>query len=79
VDAGSEVRVACAAQLNNTSAVSNGGAALQTDTVCLMPIGPTTLHLGSGSAPNYILNGHIKRVKYLPRRVTDAELQVMVA
>jgi hypothetical protein len=79
VDAGSEVRVACAAQLNNTSGVSNGGAALQTDTACLMPIGSTTLYLGCSSTAANVLNGHIRRVKYLPRRVSDAELQAMVA
>jgi hypothetical protein len=60
-------------------ALAVDGGTLSTDTSGTIP-SPTNLTLGraSWSAGNYA-NTHIKRFTYYPRRLTNAELQVLTA
>lgn len=56
-----------------------GAASVATDTSCLIPV-VTTLRIGSevsGAANPF--NGHIRRISYYPRRLSNAELQAITA
>ena len=65
-------KVAAAMKENNSAAVLNGGT-VKTDTATGTPITATHFHFGLyGSS---YLNGHIKSIKYYPRRLTNAQLQ----
>jgi len=65
-------KVAGAMKENDSAAVLNGGT-VKTDTTTLTPITATHLHLGRYNVE--YLNGHIKKLMYIPRRVTNAQLQ----
>ena len=43
------------------------------------PVAVTTIRLGAASASSAFLNGHIKSIQYLPRRLSDAQLQALTA
>ena len=63
-----------------SQAASKDGATVIEDTTLTMPTGLTTLYLGSyynGAA--YKVNGHIKSIKYYPRRLTNAQLQELTS
>ena len=65
---------AAAAYKENDFAVSfNGGAAL-TDTSGAVP-SVTTLSLGKSGSNTEQLNGHIRQITYIPRRLSNADLQ----
>lgn len=69
-------KIAGAYKLNDF-AVSTNGAAADTDTSGTVP-SISTLGLGSAYSSAY-LNGHLRRVAYYPRRLTNAELQALTA
>lgn len=58
--------------------ISVDGAAAVTDPTGSMPT-IDTLALGSQSTIGNYLNGHLKSLKYFPRRLTDAQLQELTA
>ena len=51
------------------------------DTSGSVPTGVTALSLGDiySTSGNYALNGHLKSIKYYPRRLTDAQLQTLTS
>lgn len=56
--------------------VSLNGATTVPDTSGAMPLGTNTLRIGTNAAVSgSFLNGHIKYLKYLPRRITNTELE----
>jgi len=61
---------------NNNSAVSNNGAAVQTDNTCTVPTVTANMAIGynlqSGSS---YLNGHIARLRYFNKRLTNKQLE----
>jgi hypothetical protein len=57
----------------NDFALSVNGAAASTDTSGTLPT-MTTLRIGSGVSNAEPINGHIRKVVYLPRVMSDAEL-----
>jgi hypothetical protein len=65
-------KLATAFKENDTALVLAGGA-VATDTTVALPIVDTLL-LGNSNAAGD-LNGHIKSIKYYPRRLTNAQLQ----
>jgi hypothetical protein len=67
--------IAIGAERNNISGVENGGSIAFTDTSFEMPLGVTTLGIGLSFGGSSQLNGHIKSIKYFPRRLTNAQLQ----
>jgi hypothetical protein len=72
VTAGPVITSALAYKANDCAASINGGAA-QVDTSVTLPT-VTRLHFGSfGNA----INGHLCRVEYYARRLTDAQLQAL--
>ena len=73
--AGTINKVGVAISVDNLAAVANGGTAI-TDTTVTMPAAATVLNIGylNNSAGNYLLNGHIRQITYVLRRLTDAEL-----
>lgn len=63
----------------NDFAISANGAAVQTDTSGTLPT-VTTLRFGSGPAASAeVLNGFLQDVIYIPRAMTNAELQAASA
>jgi hypothetical protein len=62
----------------NDFALSINGSAVTTDTSGTMPT-PGRAQLGNRADGNRTLNGHIKRIAYFPRRLSDAELQGVTA
>jgi len=61
-------KVSAAYKANDFAYVYNGGT-VGTDTSGTIPDGITTLHLSEGD-----FNGHIKKLMYIPRRLTNAQL-----
>jgi hypothetical protein len=55
-------------------AISLNGASVSTDTSGNVPTSITEINMGS-LYNGYYLNGHIKSIKYYPRRLTNAQLQ----
>jgi hypothetical protein len=68
-------KIAGVYKLNDFAASLDGGS-VTTDTSGLVQTGITDLHIGGvkNSASNYLC-GHIKSIKYYPRRLTNAQLQ----
>lgn len=58
----------------NDSQAAFDGAASAVDTVCLVASALTTMYIGNLDSANGNLNGHIQRITYYPRRLTQAEL-----
>jgi hypothetical protein len=77
IDAGTVVadtdHKAAAAWAANDVAISFDGGAAGTDTSATMPA-TTQMSIGSESGGAEFLNGHILYIKYVPRRVVDADL-----
>lgn len=71
VSTGTVYKQAGAFKANDFSATENGNA-VHTDTSGTLPDGITFLDIGEQYG-NY-LNGHIKKLMYIPRRVTNAQL-----
>lgn len=71
------VKGAGAYKANDFAACFNGGTVL-TDTSGTVPTA-TTLRLGSGEGGFSPLNGHLRQITYIPRRLTSAELQARTA
>jgi len=60
----------------NDFAASLDGGSVTTDTSGVVQTGITDLHIGGiKNATQFYLNGHIKSIKYYPRRLTNAQLQ----
>lgn len=70
-------RVAATYKVNDFAASQNGATAV-TDTSGTIPT-VTTLFLGYQGGGGGFLNGHIRRLAYYPRRLTNAELQALTA
>ena len=72
-------KIAGAYAVNDFAATANG-AVPGVDTAGSLPSGTTVLGLGCNPALNGgFLNGHIRRISYYPRRLTNAELQAITA
>ncbi|AWJ86317.1 hypothetical protein TSH58p_22640 (plasmid) [Azospirillum sp. TSH58] len=76
VVAGSPFRVGVAFEAGAQRGALNG--ALLTATAGALPSGLTTLRLGQDIGAGY-LNGHILRLEYAPRRLSDVDLQAVTA
>ena len=59
----------------NDIAQSLNGVAVQTDSSASIPSGISSLRIGNRDDNTRPLNGHIKSIKYYPRRLSDAQLQ----
>ena len=70
---GTNVKGALAYKVNDFAFSANGTAA-STDTSGAVPSAATVLVLGSNTV-NQIMNGHIRQITYIPRRLSNAELQ----
>jgi len=55
------------------------GSSAGTKTAGSVAVGVTTLHIGKAGGANVPLNGHIKSIKYFPRRLTNAQLQELTS
>jgi hypothetical protein len=73
-------KVGIALAVNDFAAGQNGGS-VSTDTSGAMPAGTTATNvkLGGSGFSSICLNGHIRQFTYLPRRITNAELQARTA
>jgi hypothetical protein len=62
----------------NDFAASVAGGAVGTDSVGSIPV-VDRMNIGVLGTGNFALNGHIKRLAYYPKRLTDTELQALSA
>ncbi len=76
MNVGSVYKLAFAVKSNDAATVANGISVL--DATAVIPSGLTTLRLGRRITDRY-LNGHLRRITYTPRRLTDAELQSLTS
>lgn len=58
---------------------SLNGASVNVDTSATIPSGIASLRLGNRDDNARPLNGHIKSIKYYPRRLTNAQLQELTS
>lgn len=75
------IKAAMAYKVNDFAAVTNGGT-VSTDTSGAVPVGQVRLKLGSSAwdaLGGNNINGHIRRIAYYPRRLTNQELQGITA
>ena len=77
-EVGSLVKSAGAYRANDFALSANGGVA-KTDTSGVLPTSVSNLRLGAWSSGAGFLNGHIRRITYYPRRLSNAELQALTA
>lgn len=75
---GKAVTTAMAYKLNDYAQSSNGGA-VETDASATLPVGIDTLNIGAATSGSNVLNGHISRLAYYPKRLTNTELQALTA
>lgn len=75
---GKAVTTAMAYKLNDYAQSSNGGA-VETDASATLPVGIDTLNIGATTSGSNVLNGHISRLAYYPKRLTNTELQALTA
>jgi hypothetical protein len=61
----------------SNGAVRNGGTVVSVGTTVSAPA--NKLGIGSGFAGTFQFNGYIRQITYLPRRITNAELQTRTA
>ena len=71
-------KIAAAYKVNNFAASVNG-IVPGVDTFGTVPTGLTTVRFGNQPSNTAPLFGHIRRVSYIPRRVSNAELQALSA
>jgi hypothetical protein len=73
-------KLGCAYKVNDFAAVRNAGSPL-TDASGAVPVNPSQFRFGSsanGIASTY-LSGHIRRISYYPKRLTNTQLQALTA
>lgn len=68
-------KLAFAFRQNDSSFVTQGGA-VQTDNLCEIP-SVNKIILGSNGLGQNFLNGHIRRIMYIPKRLSNTELQAL--
>ena len=77
-NAGTNAKLAAAYKVNDVAMTANA-AAVQTDVTATVPV-VTTLGIGTRSTPGALVwGGHIRRITYYPRRLSNAELQAITA
>ena len=64
---------------NNDFAFAVDGVVEGTDTSGSVPDNISEMLIGDRVSANQQLNGHIKSIKYYPRRLTNAQLQALTA
>ena len=67
------------AMKENSFAASVGGSTPQTDNSGTMPTDMSVMRIGTFASNPAYLNGHIKSIRYYPRRLTDAQLQTLTS
>ena len=73
-------KFAVASDASSVSTASDGSiTASNTTSTGNLPALTTAFALGSSHSDKYQLNGHIKFLKYYPRRLTDAQLQTLTS
>jgi hypothetical protein len=73
---GATVKMAGAAAANDAALVSNGGSPATDATVTMNTV--TELRIGdNGVGP--LVNGHIKQIMHLPRRMSNADMQTLTS
>lgn len=73
----SELKVATALKADDFAASANGGPVFS-DAAGLMPSGVTRIEIGTFVVSQHF-NGFIRRLRYIPRRIPNAQLQAMTS
>jgi len=66
-----------AAYKRNDLAISRDGAAPTTHTAAEVPGGLDRFFIGSNNGASQFINGHIRRIVYYPKRLSNAELEAL--
>lgn len=74
----SDVKLAIAYAKDNMAIYGGNGQSV-TDSSGQMGTDVDTLHIGAERSAASLLNGHIRSIKYLPRRITNTQLQEQTA
>jgi hypothetical protein len=74
---GLTTKAAFAFKVNDVAGSINGGTVL-TDTSALIPT-VNTMRIGDNANGSQTFNGHIRQITYLPRRISNTELQTRTA
>ena len=72
------VKIGAAFTSGDFASVADGGAA-QTTSTGTLPTNIDKLHIGKYPSASGDLNGHIRQITYLPRRISNTELQTRTA
>lgn len=72
------IKSALAYKSNDVAFSANGSAAISDNSATIDAV-PAKLFIGSTSGSSQMANGHIRQIKYFPRRLSDAELQTLTA
>jgi hypothetical protein len=75
--ANADAKIGYAYSNAGSAALIDGGSV--TAAAHSQPVAVTTIRLGAVSASSTFLNGHIKSIQYLPRRLSNAQLQALTA
>ena len=75
---GATKKIAAAYKANDFAASMDGGSVVA-DTAGAVPSNVSSLYLGQIGANVFMFNGHIRQITYIPRRLTNAELQSRTA
>jgi len=76
--AGTSFKIASFYKQNDMGVLYDGGSAL-VDTSGTIPDNISQLGIGTGEALTGYLNGHIKSIKYIPKRLSNAKLQELTS
>lgn len=71
------VKQAMAARVNDYALATNGGTIFADTTTDNLPTDVSSLWIGNRSSLNSPLNGHIRRIAYYNKRLSNAELQAL--
>lgn len=75
---GSVSKIASAYNASNRYVVSNGGT-VASGTIAAGYSTASVVYIGNTTATTGLLNGHFRQITYLPRRLSDSELQTRTA
>jgi hypothetical protein len=74
ISAGTPIKLAGAYKNNDFGGSANGTTAIS-DPLGVVPNSSDTLLIGRMASATGVLNGHIRQITYLPRRISNTELQ----
>ena len=79
VDLNNPVKAAISEGDVGSASFHSGVAGSTTAAFDMLPNADTTIYLGSQDASNGYINGHLREIKFYPRRLSDAQLKTLTS